>query len=249
MQFPVTIRYAGIGWTAGCLSSCLQLFPKVLPYKRRKKRGVTKLTKTFWTENDFSVFEVEGLDERMIALQERIQPKFNKLGDLFTPLLSAHGKGEFYPHVARHARRTVNPPSDSWVAFAPAKRGYKALPHFQIGLWGSHLFIVLAIIYENPDKKGISERLQNDLSILTSLPKDYVVSGDHMKPGAQLIQESGKEPVVELLERLHDVKKAEFLVGRHLDRKQAVAMTEQEFLSYAEETFEQLLPVYDRVIG
>ncbi|REB09630.1 DUF1054 domain-containing protein [Sporosarcina sp. BI001-red] len=207
------------------------------------------MTKTFWTENDFSVFEVDGLDARMTALQERIQPKFTKLGDLFAPLLSAHGKGEFYPHVAKHARRSVNPPSDSWVAFAPAKRGYKALPHFQIGLWGTHLFIILAIIYENPDKKGISERLQKDLTILTSLPEDYIVSGDHMKPDVNAIRETGNVGLVDLLERLRDVKKAEFLVGRHLDRKQAVAMSEKEFLSYTEETFEKLLPVYDRVIG
>lgn len=207
------------------------------------------MTTPFWTESDFSVFEVDGLDARMTALQERIQPKFTKLGDLFTPLLSAHGKGEFYPHVAKHARRTVNPPKDSWVAFAPAKRGYKALPHFQIGLWGTHLFIVLAIIYENPDKKGISQRLLNDLPLLTSLPKDYIVSGDHMKPTAHAIQGAGREGLVSLLDRLHDVKKAEFLVGRHLERKQAISMSEEQFLSYAEETFEKLLPVYDRVIG
>ena len=207
------------------------------------------MSKSFWTRDDFSVFEIDGLDARMSALQKEIQPKFTKLGELFTPLLSAHGKGEFFPHVAKHARRTVNPPSDSWVAFAPAKRGYKALPHFQIGLWGSHLFIVLAVIYENPDKQGISERLQNDLSLLTSLPSDYVVSGNHMKPEAQLINETGKDGLVSLLERLHDVKKAEFLVGRHLDRTEATTMSEKEFLTYAEETFEQLLPVYDRIIG
>ncbi|WP_432354836.1 YktB family protein [Sporosarcina sp. A2] len=207
------------------------------------------MTKTFWTDNDFSVFEVDGLDARMTALQERIQPKFSQLGNLFTPLLSAHGKGEFYPHVAKHARRTVNPPSDSWIAFAPAKRGYKALPHFQIGLWGTHLFIVLAVIYENPDKKGISERLQNNLSVLTSLPEDFVVSGDHMKPGAQPIQKIGDDGITPLLERLHDVKKAEFLVGRHLNRNQASELSEKDFLWFAEETFEKLLPVYDCVIG
>ncbi|WP_397261357.1 DUF1054 family protein [Peribacillus simplex] len=25
---------------------------------------------------------------------------------------------EMYPHVAKHARRKVNPPNDTWVAFA-----------------------------------------------------------------------------------------------------------------------------------
>ena len=207
------------------------------------------MTKSFWVTEDFEVFTIDGLDARMTALQGRIQPKFATLGDLFTPLLSAHGKGEFFPHVAKHARRTVNPPSDSWVAFAPAKRGYKALPHFQIGLWGTHLFIVLAVIYENPDKKGISERLQKDLSLLTSLPDGYVVSGDHMKPDADSIAQIGEEGLTALLERLHDVKKAEFLVGRHLTHSQATAMTEKEFLTFVERTFEELLPIYDRVIS
>ncbi|GKV67668.1 UPF0637 protein YktB [Sporosarcina sp. NCCP-2716] len=207
------------------------------------------MTKGFWTESDFGVFETPGLEARMTALQERIQPKFAMLGERYAPILSAWGKGEFFAHVAKHARRTVNPPRDSWVAFAPAKRGYKALPHFQIGLWGTHLFIILAVIYENPDKKGISERLQHDVKLLTGLPGDYIVSGDHMKPGADSIHDAGEEGILKLLERLHDVKKAEFLVGRHLPAEEAVRMTESEFLSYADRTFETLLPVYERITG
>ncbi|MEK3935239.1 DUF1054 domain-containing protein [Sporosarcina sp. FSL W7-1349] len=205
--------------------------------------------KSFWEEKDFDVFTIDGLEKRMEALQARVQPKFELLGRLFADHLSSHGTDEFYPHVAKHARRTVNPPSDSWVAFAPAKRGYKALPHFQIGLWKTHLFIILAVIYENPDKKGIAERLSRQVNVLTDLPADYIVSGDHMKPEATAIGEAGKEGIEALLDRLQTVKKAEFLVGRHLDREAAVKMTEPEFLAYAEETINRLLPVYDIVIG
>lgn len=204
---------------------------------------------TFWDENDFGVFEIPGLEKRMTALQSFVQPKFKELGSYFSEHLSAHGKGEFFPHVAKHARRTVNPPNDSWVAFAPAKRGYKALPHFQIGLWNTHLFIWLAIIYENPDKKGIAERLEQHLAAITGLPGDFVVSGDHLKPDAERIEVIGEEGVQALLERLQSVKKAEFLVGRHLSKEAAVQMTNEEFYRYAEETFNYLLPVYDVVIG
>lgn len=204
---------------------------------------------TFWDENDFGVFEIPGLEKRMTALQSFVQPKFKELGSYFSEHLSAHGKGEFFPHVAKHARRTVNPPNDSWVAFAPAKRGYKALPHFQIGLWNTHLFIWLAIIYENPDKKGIAERLEQHLAAITGLPGDFVVSGDHLKPDAERIEVIGEEGVQALLERLQSVKKAEFLVGRHLSKEAAVQMTNEEFYRYAEVTFNYLLPVYDVVIG
>lgn len=203
----------------------------------------------FWQTNDFDVFSIEGLENRMHALQTNIQPKFEQLGRHFADRLSAHGTDEFHPHVAKHARRTVNPPTDSWVAFAPSKRGYKALPHFQIGLWGTHLFIIVAVIYENPDKKGISERLENQMSVLTSLPETYVVSGDHTKAEAFQLKEIGTEGLHKLLERLQSVKKAEFLVGRHLPREEAVKMTDGEFIMFAEETFDQLLPVYDVIIG
>ncbi len=203
----------------------------------------------FWVKDDFDVFLIDGLERRMEALQHKIQPKFISLGRHFADRLSAHGTDEFFPHVARHARRTVNPPKDSWVAFAPAKRGYKALPHFQIGLWGTHLFIILAVIYENPDKKGIAERLSDQLDVLTSLPASYIVSGDHMKPDAVSIDATGPEGILALLERLQTVKKAEFLVGRHLSREKAAAMSADEFMAFAEESFDQLLPVYDTVIG
>lgn len=203
----------------------------------------------FWEKDDFDVFSIEGLENRMEALQNRIQPKFGTLGTHFADRLSAHGTDEFFPHVAKHARRTVNPPNDSWVAFAPAKRGYKALPHFQIGLWGTHLFIILAVIYENSDKKGIAERLDGKLDVLTSLPSTYIVSGDHMKPEATTLEQAGDIGLEQLLERLQTVKKAEFLVGRHLPREDAVKLSNAEFMAFAEETFDQLLPVYDVVIN
>ncbi|WP_172369816.1 YktB family protein [Sporosarcina jiandibaonis] len=203
----------------------------------------------FWESNDFDLFSIDGLEQRMTALQTLVQPKFEKLGRQFADRLSAHGSDEFFPHVAKHLRRTVNPPTDSWVAIAPSKRGYKALPHFQIGLWQTHLFIIIAVIYENPDKKGIAERLEKNINVLTSLPDSYIVSGDHMKPDAIHIVETGKEGIKKLLTRLQTVKKAEFLVGRHLSREEAINMSTDEFIAFAEETVDQLLPVYDIIIG
>ncbi|MDS9470447.1 YktB family protein [Sporosarcina pasteurii] len=200
----------------------------------------------YWTADDFNLFTIEGLENRMEALQTLVQPKFELLGRRFADLLSAHGSGEFFPHVAKHARRTVNPPTDSWVAIAPSKRGYKALPHFQIGLWKTHLFIIIAVIYENPDKKGIAERLEKNTNQLLALPDTFIISGDHMKPDAQCIS---KEVLEKLLTRLQTIKKAEFLVGRHLTKEVAVKMTEEHFLDFAEETIDELLPIYDIIAG
>ncbi|MET0785890.1 MAG: DUF1054 domain-containing protein, partial [Paenisporosarcina sp.] len=172
--------------------------------------------KTAWENTDFDVFEIDGLEHRMHALIEKVRPKFESFGTQYATFFSGKTGDEFYPHVAKHARRSVNPPKDSWVAFAPYKRGYKALPHFQIGLWGSHVFIILAVIYEAPNKVAIAEKLLKKKSIMKKLPKDFIISGDHMSPDAIPLKTAYKNDLESLLIRLKDVKKAEFIVGRHL---------------------------------
>ncbi|TKI48562.1 YktB family protein [Lysinibacillus tabacifolii] len=197
-----------------------------------------------WTNKDFNVFQINGLEQRMDALNSCVRPKFNKLGENFSAFFSSHLGEEFYPHVAKHARRTVNPPNDSWVAFAPYKRGYKALPHFQIGLWSTHLFIVFAIIYEAPQKNLMAQRLLANKPLLQQLPNDYIVSGDHMSPEAISIEDAKEEKLDELLIRLRDVKKGEFLVGRHIPREDAIKLSVSQFQQLVEETFTALLPIY-----
>lgn len=207
------------------------------------------MTKIQWTTEDFNVFQINGLDERMEALTSIIRPKFNDLGDHYASYFSAATGDEFFAHVAKHARRTVNPPKDSWVAFAPYKRGYKALPHFQIGLWGTHLFIVTAIIYEAPQKDEMAERLLAHPELFDALSDDYIISGDHMSPDALALSEARDEKLEQLLKRLRDVKKGEFLVGRHIAAEQAVTMTPEQFEQFTTETFDALLPIYNVIIG
>lgn len=202
-----------------------------------------------WTTEDFHVFRINGLDERMGALSQIVRPKFQTLGEVFSAYFSANTGEEFFPHIAKHARRTVNPPKDSWVAFAPYKRGYKSLPHFQIGLWESHLFIVLAIIYEAPQKREMAERLLAHQDDFDKLSEDFVISGDHMSPSAVPLREARDEQLKQLLERLRDVKKGEFLVGRHIPAKEAIKLSSDEFMQLAEETFDNLLPIYHHIIG
>ena len=202
-----------------------------------------------WANKDFNVFQINGLEQRMDALNSSVRPKFNKLGENFSAFFSSHLGEEFYPHVAKHARRTVNPPNDSWVAFAPYKRGYKALPHFQIGLWSTHLFIVFAIIYEAPQKNLMAERLLANKSLLQQLPEDFIVSGDHMSPAAISLQDAKEEKLEEMLIRLRDVKKGEFLIGRHIPKEEAVNMSLKQFQQLTEDTFQTLLPIYKIIQG
>ncbi len=208
-----------------------------------------KKLKYHWEHTDFEVFEIDGLEHRMQALIEKVRPKFESFGQSYAAYFSSKTGEEFYAHVAKHARRSVNPPKDSWVAFAPYKRGYKAIPHFQIGLWKTHVFIILAVIYEAPDKVQIAERLLKKKSLFKKLPQDFIISGDHMSPEASSLKTAHPEQLDFLLNRLRDVKKAEFLIGRHLSSDQAVQMSAEAFEKFTEETFDTLLPIYDVMVN
>ncbi|WP_342534042.1 DUF1054 domain-containing protein [Lysinibacillus sp. FSL K6-0057] len=207
------------------------------------------MPKIKWTNKDFKVFTIDGLEQRMDALNVDVRPKFNQLGEDFSAYFSSQLGEEFFPHVAKHARRTVNPPKDSWVAFAPYKRGYKSLPHFQIGLWHTHLFIVLAIIYEAPQKNVMAERLLAHKPLIEQLPDDFIVSGDHMSPEAISLGDAKEDKLEDLLIRLRDVKKGEFLIGRHIQKEQATKLTASELQQLTEDTFNSLLPLYNVIVG
>jgi uncharacterized protein YktB (UPF0637 family) len=74
---------------------------------------------------DFEVFSVEGFSARMELIYRHVRPRLVKLGKELAPELSRKLHLEFFPHVAKHARRTVNPPAETWAAFGPSPKGYK----------------------------------------------------------------------------------------------------------------------------
>lgn len=198
-----------------------------------------------FTEEDFNVFSIEGLEERMAALTSVIRPKLEYLGSVFVDKLSAETGQEMFYHTAKHARRTKNPPNDTWVAFSSNKRGYKMLPHFQIGLWETHVFIWFAVIYEAPSKSEIGRNFERHFhDIMKSIPDHFVWSGDHMKPDAKPAADLGKEGLLQMFQRLQNVKKAELLCGLHIPREKAATMGKEELLQTIDNAFDILVPLY-----
>jgi uncharacterized protein YktB (UPF0637 family) len=84
--------------------------------------------------SDFRVFDLPGFADRMAAIRAQVRPKLEGLGTALAPDLAKVTGTEIHAHVAKHARRTVNPPDDTWVAFGPDRRGYKKAPHFKIAV-------------------------------------------------------------------------------------------------------------------
>ncbi|WP_174613118.1 YktB family protein [Virgibacillus ihumii] len=195
-----------------------------------------------FSKNDFNAFQINGLDSRMEAIQERIQPKFKAIGEKLSDNLEDMTGHDMYVHIAQHARRTVNPPNDTWMAFCHNKRGYKKHPHFQIGLFDDHLFMWLAYIYELPDKQHFAETfLEHIDDIKETIPGDFVISQDHMKKDATALSDIDLEKA---LTRFKNVKKAEFLIGKHITPTDPVLKSGKAFINEAEETFQKLAPLY-----
>lgn len=203
-----------------------------------------------FTSQDFDVFTIPGLEPRMEALITHVRPKLTVLGELLAPYMSVICREEMFPHVAKHARRTINAPNDTWVAWAPNKKGYKAHPHFQVGLWSTHLFAQFALIYESEQKPAFAAALERNWPELSKqIPGHYVWSLDHMQPEG--IPHSGldDEQAAVIIRKLKEVKKSEALLGIHIDRSDPVLSNGDQLLERFEQTFRALVPFYDLARG
>lgn len=202
------------------------------------------MSKYCFTDKDFEVFTIEGLEPRMSALKENIRPKLENLGEHFSEYLTELTGDEYFAHVAKHARRKVNPPDDTWASFSTNPRGYKMMPHFQIGLYNSHAFCMYGVIYESPDKKQLASRWLDNIDQFRSLPQNYQVSLDHMKPKKTELSDMSKEDIEAGLIRLRDVKKGEFLVGKVYLPTDDALQSDEVFLEDLEEVMEKLVEFY-----
>ncbi|MCF6093544.1 DUF1054 domain-containing protein [Microaerobacter geothermalis] len=195
--------------------------------------------------SDFDTFTIQGLDPRMDAIKENVRPKLMEIGQEIEPVLTTIGGEPFYFHVAKHARRTVNPPNDTWVAWATNKRGYKMLPHFQVGLWSTHLFIWFAIIYESPNKYVFADKALNKLhDLMKQIPEEFVWSTDHTVPDVHKHSDLSINDLQQMLERLREVKKSEILCGITLNRNNPIVYDGDLLLKKVADTFKTLFPLY-----
>lgn len=202
------------------------------------------MTKYTFKPKDFKAFNVEGLDARMEDLNEYIRPQLHELGGYFSDFFTSQTGETFYPHVAKHARRSVNPPKDTWVAFATSKRGYKMLPHFQIGMFEDQLFVMFGIMHEAKDKATRAKVFERKFKAIQQLPDDYRVCLDHMKPDKPFIKDLTDDDLKEAIQRAINVKKGEFFIARAITPQDKRLKSDKAFIAFLEETFDQFLPFY-----
>ncbi|WEV54828.1 DUF1054 family protein [Leuconostocaceae bacterium ESL0723] len=191
---------------------------------------------------DFKAFDEPTLDGRMKLIQTVIDPEFEDFAEKALPILKEDGQ-DWVAHVAKHRMRTTNPPENTWVAFAPNPRGYKMMPHFELGLWEDHLYFYLAVEANMKPKETatISKKLAEIAPLVAKLPDDFVISQDHM-----VNQTWDLNQYDDSVARYQKVKASEVLIGRqfYLDNPlMGTPELEQTLL----ETLKELIPLYEKL--
>ncbi len=195
-----------------------------------------------FTSDDFSIFKNDNLDETMTLIRNQIQPKFRLMGESITPIISKTINKELYLHIAKHMRRTVNPPKDTWFAIGGNKRGYKAMPHFQFGLFDDHAFIWLAFLYEIYNKEFISQTLKANSNLFSPLIKDkFILSTDHTKKGGEYLT---NETLKEGIEKFNLVKKSDLLFGKIIEKDDPILKDEKKLIKFVTDVFLQMSDLY-----
>jgi uncharacterized protein YktB (UPF0637 family) len=109
---------------------------------------------------DFEVFAVEGFGARMELIFQHVRPRLVKLGIELAPELSRKLHLEFFPHVAKYARRTVNPPAETWAAFGPSPKGYKRYGYLSLCISGAGLHARAVVKSEADHRSEMGARIR-----------------------------------------------------------------------------------------
>jgi uncharacterized protein YktB (UPF0637 family) len=197
---------------------------------------------------DFKVFDVEGFRPRMGEIRTRIRPKLETLGRSLAPALARSLGGDTFAHVAKHARRTVNPPSDTWVAFGPDKRGYKKHCHFKVAVSRRCVRFLFEIGPEHADKKRWAAAWTKNAGKLAPVLRRMKglawFENEHDETPAVALGDMTPDALVAMADEIVRRRDGQLVLGRMVSAEEAARWTEAQYRTAALETFRALVPLY-----
>jgi uncharacterized protein YktB (UPF0637 family) len=197
---------------------------------------------------DFKVFDVKGFQPRMGQIRARIRPKLETLGKSLAPAVARSVGGDTYAHVAKHARRTVNPPDDTWVAFAPDQHGYKKHCHFKVAISRHCVRFLFEIGPEHADKKRWAaawKRNAGKLSPVLRRVKDLAwFKNEHDETPVAALGDMTPEALAELADEIVRKRDGQLVLGRAVTAEEASRWNEAQYRQAALDTFRALIPLY-----
>jgi uncharacterized protein YktB (UPF0637 family) len=197
---------------------------------------------------DFKVFDAQGFRARMSAIRERIRPKLEAVGHTLAADVSRATGGEAFAHVAKHARRTVNAPDDTWVAFGPDPRGYKKHCHFKVAVSRHTVRFLFEVGPEHADKKRWASAWKRNAPRLAPVLRRVRglawFKNEHDEEAASPLADLPAERLAELADELTRTRDGQLVLGRAVPAEQAARWTEAQYRTAALETFRALAPLY-----
>jgi len=201
-----------------------------------------------FTAKDFQVFAIPDFPGRMAAIRGQIQPKLFALAEEIGPNLKPIVGSEAFPHVAKHMRRTVNPPDDTWVAFGPEKRGYKKAQHFKVAISRHSLRFLFEIGPEYADKAKWVRAWEREIGRLAvKLKKGPGLAwykDEHDDEPAALLESLSSQEIGRLAGELTRRKDGQLVFGRRLDQADVLRLKLAAFVQAALHAFGMLAPLY-----
>lgn len=196
------------------------------------------------TAADFQVFADPTLEGRLAKIRQQLDPKFETIGAHYAQFLTERLQQPFYLHLAKHMRRHKNPPPDTWFALGQSKRGYKMIPHFEVGLWPDHLFVWLDFLADVTNKAQYAAKIQDLPNQMALWQTKLVISPDHTQPKQLALTADNFHRVATDFARN---PKAEFLIGQLIPKTHPIFQEGQLQATWLQQTFEALLPIYQEL--
>ncbi|HEV8616416.1 MAG TPA: DUF1054 family protein [Methylomirabilota bacterium] len=201
-----------------------------------------------FNSTDFKVFDVKGFNSRMGEIRARVRPKLEALGHGLAPGVSRATGGQTHAHVARHARRTVNPPDDTWVAFGPDARGYKKHCHFKVAVSRNTVRFLFEVGPEHAEKKRWAAAWKKNAPrlgpVLRRVRGLAWFKDEHDEEPAAPLADLSTERLVELADELTRTRDGQLVLGRVIGAAEAARWTDAQYRTAALETFRALAPLY-----
>jgi len=201
-----------------------------------------------FTASDFKVFDIPEFQPRMDAIRTRIRPKLEAVGQDLLSDVARVGGGPAFAHVAKHARRTVNPPGDTWVAFALDKRGYKKHCHFKVAVSRGAVRFLFEAGPELADKKrwaaAWKRHARQFVPVLRRAKGLAWFKNEHDEEPAAILADLAPDEVARLGDELTRRRDGQLVLGRAVSAAEAARWGAADYARAARDTFHLLSPLY-----
>jgi uncharacterized protein YktB (UPF0637 family) len=201
-----------------------------------------------FTASDFKIFDIPGFRDRMGAIAKNVRPKLVAIGEELAPKVSEMVDRTIFPHVALHARRTVNPPDDTWMAMGSSKRGYKQDVHFKVAISRNCVRLLFEVgpEYYQKGEWALEWKREHDL-VRESIEGNRKLSwfkNEHDEEPQIGLNKLSTDALRDLGVELTRRREGQLVLGRKISEKEFLGMSSASFKRAANASFKPLSPLF-----